>query len=105
MPEHMQFNQTDGTEPRESEKILKRTLQSRLVVISAVAGMVGPILFAIILTILGNLSTGNNPLTQTGSELGATNAPTMELQALNFAIIRIVTTIFAVGLTIHNGRF
>jgi len=54
---------------------------------------------------LGYLWTGYNPLTQTISELGATNAPTMGLQALNFAILGILTTIFAIGLNIHNGFF
>jgi len=54
---------------------------------------------------LGYPWTGYNPLTQTISELGATNAPNMGLQALNFAILGILTTIFAIGLNIHNGFF
>lgn len=82
-----------------------RTLQARLVIISAAAGVLGPILFALIITVLGYLWAGYDPLTQTISELGATNAPTMEIQSLNFAILGILTTVFAVGLTIHNRRF
>ena len=84
---------------------MKPLLQSRLVTTSLLAGVIGPILFAIIVIALGYQWTGYNPLTQTISELGATNAPTMGLQALNFAILGILTVIFAVGLTIHNGRF
>jgi Protein of unknown function (DUF998) len=57
------------------------------------------------MTALGFLWTGYNPLTQTGSELGATNAPTMAIQALNFAILGILTMIFALGLSILNRRF
>jgi hypothetical protein len=59
----------------------------------------------IILTVIGFLWAGYNPLTQTSSELGATKAPTMELQALNFAILGILTMIFAFGLGVHNRSF
>jgi uncharacterized protein DUF998 len=95
-------NRSDG---HRSQSTLKPTLQSRLATVSAVAGVIGPILYAIIMTVLGFLWTGYNPLTQTGSELGATNAPTMWLQALNFAILGILTMIFAFGLGIHNRGF
>jgi len=76
-----------------------------LVTVSAVAGVVGPILFAITLTALSYLCPGYNPLTQTISELGATNAPTMELQALNFAILGVPTAIFAIGLGVYDRHF
>ena len=55
--------------------------------------------------VLGYLWTGYNPLTQAISELGATNAPNMNIQALNFAILGILAVIFAVGLTLQNRRF
>ncbi len=84
---------------------MKPALRSRLITLSAAAGIIGPILFGVIVIALGYLWTGYNPLTQTISELGATNAPTMGLQALNFAILGILTTIFAIGLNIHNGFF
>ena len=84
---------------------MKPSLQSRLVTISAEAGVIGPIVFGLIVTALGLLWNGYNPLTQTISELGATNAPNMELQALNFAILGILTTIFAIGLNVHNRLF
>ena len=85
--------------------IVKPALRSRLVTLSAAAGIIGPILFAIIVIPLGYLWTGYNPLTQTISELGATNAPNMGLQALNFAILGILTIVFAIGLTTYNGLF
>ena len=79
--------------------------RSRLITLSAVAGLIGPIFFAIIVIVLGYLWTGYNPLTQAISELGATNAPNVSIQALNFAILGILTVIFAVGLTLQNRRF
>ena len=84
---------------------MKPALQSRLVTVSAAAGVIGPTLFVIFSIALGSQLPGYNPLTQTISELGATNAPTMELQALNFAILGILTVIFAIGLDTHNRRF
>ena len=84
---------------------MKPTLQARLVTVSAVAGVVGPILFAIIVIVLGYFWTGYNHLIQAISELGATNAPNMSIQALNFIILGILTVIFAVGLTLQDRRF
>ena len=84
---------------------MQPTSRSRLITLSAIAGFVGPIFFAIIVIVLGSLWTGYNHLTQAISELGATNAPNMSIQALNFAILGILTVIFAVGLTLQNGRF
>ena len=81
------------------------TLQSRLVTLSAIAGVVGPVLFAIIVIALGLVWTGYNPLTQTISELGAANVPNMDLQALNSAILGILTIVFAIGLSVHNRSF
>jgi hypothetical protein len=69
------------------------------------AGVAGPILFGILLIDLGYRWAGYDPLTQTISELGARNAPNMALQALNFGILGTLTTIFVIGLTIHNGLF
>ena len=84
---------------------MKPALRARFVTLSAAAGIIGPILFAIIVIALGYLWTGYDPLTQTISELGATNAPYMGIQALNFAILGILTIIFAIGLAIHSGLF
>ena len=84
---------------------MQPTSRSRLINLSAIAGLVGPIVFAIIVIVLGYLWTGYNHLTQAISELGATNAPNMSIQALNFAILGILTVTFAVGLTFQNGRF
>jgi len=84
---------------------VKPALQPRLVTVSAAAGIIGPILFAIFSMALGYLWPGYNPLSQTISELGPTNAPTVKLQALNFAILGILTVIFAFGLDIYERRF
>jgi hypothetical protein len=84
---------------------VKPAQQVRLVIVSATAGVLGPILFGIVTIVLGYQWAGYNLLTSTISELGATNAPTMWLQALNFAILGILTMVFAVGLTVQNGRF
>jgi len=85
--------------------LVNSALQSRLVTVSSLAGIIGPILFRITVIALGYLWTGYSPLTQTISELGATNAPNMEVQVLNFAILGFLTVIFAIGLGIHNRRF
>jgi hypothetical protein len=69
------------------------------------AGVIGPILFAIVVIDLGYLWIGYSPLTQTISELGAINAPNTGLQAVNFGTLGTLTIIFAIGLTIHNGLF
>ncbi len=85
--------------------IVKPTPASRLVTISAAAGIIGPILFSVVVIVLGYFWTGYNHLTQAVSELGATNAPNMSIQALNFFIIGILTVVFAVGLALHDRRF
>jgi len=84
---------------------VKPALRSCLITLSAAAGIIGPILFGVLVIALGYLWTGYNLLTQTISELGATNAPYMGIHALNFAILGILTTIFVIGLNIHNGFF
>ncbi len=69
------------------------------------AGIMGPIFFAVIVIVLGYQWTGYNPLTQAISELGATNAPNMSIQALNFAILGILTLVFAFGLALYDRHF
>jgi Protein of unknown function (DUF998) len=88
-----------------SAGIVNRSLRSFLVTVSAMAGVVGPILFGIVVIDLGYRWIGYDPLTQTISELGARNAPNMSLQALNFGVLGTLTIIFAIGLTIHNRIF
>ncbi len=78
---------------------------SHIVTISAFAGIIGPIIFTILVIVLGLLSPGYNHLTQAISELGANNAPNMNIQALNFVIFGILTILFATGLWLHNRSF
>ncbi len=84
---------------------MKPKLQSRLVTLSAAAGIIGPIFFAVVVIVLGYQWTRYNPLTQAISELGATNAPNMSIQALNFAILGILTLVFAFGLALYDRHF
>jgi Protein of unknown function (DUF998) len=84
---------------------VKPKLQSILVTMSGISGIVAPILFAIVVIDLGHRWIGYNPLTQTISELGAIDAPNMGLQALNFGVLGTLTIVFAIGLTIYDGRF
>ncbi len=79
--------------------------QSRLLTASALAGIIAPIVFTIIVIVLGFLWTGYSHLTQAISELGETGAPNMNIQALNFIILGILTIVFAIGLTAHDRRF
>jgi hypothetical membrane protein len=77
----------------------------RLITISAFSGILGPIVFTIVIVILGFQWHGYNHLTQAISELGATNAPNMNLQAANFVVLGILTILFATGLWLHNRSF
>ena len=78
---------------------------SRFVAVSALAGIIGPIAFTVTVIVLGLLWQGYNHLTQAISELGATNAPNMNIQAINFVIFGILTVTFALGLWYHNTAF
>ncbi len=84
---------------------MKPRLQSRQVTLSAAAGIIGPIFFAVIVIVLGYQWAGYNPLSQAISELGATNAPNMSIQTLNFAILGILTLVFAFGLALYDRHF
>lgn len=78
---------------------------SRLITISAFSGILGPIIFTMAIVILGFQWHDYNHLTQAISELGATNAPNMNIQAANFVVLGILIMLFAAGLGLYNRSF
>lgn len=69
--------------------------------ILAVSGIIAPIIFAVVVIILGFLEPGYSHLTQAISELGQIGATNAVVQNVNFAILGILLLIFSVGL--HRG--
>jgi len=65
----------------------------------AICGIVGPITYAIVLTVLGSLCSGYNPITQYMSELGAVDAPhAIVMNVLGFQLLGIFMIAFGFGL-------
>lgn len=74
---------------------MKRGVQRLL----AVCGIIGPILFTIVLVILGFFQSGYNHVTQYMSELGAVNAPyAIVMNAAGFCLLGFLIIAFAFGL-------
>ena len=67
--------------------------------ILALCGIVGPIIYAIVLTVLGLLWPGYNPISQYMSELGAVDAPhPIVMNVLGFQLLGIFMIDFGFGL-------
>ena len=74
---------------------------NRVVGALAVCGIVGPVLFALVLVSLGLLRPGYNHLTQLASELGELGAPNASVMNTMFIVFGLLTVAFAFGL--HRG--
>ena len=79
------------------ERLIKRSFQLGL----AVCGIIGPILFTIVLITLGFLQPGYNHITQYMSELGAVNAPYANIKNTGLFIIGILIVFFSFGIYIE----
>jgi len=67
--------------------------------ILAICGIVGPIIYAIVLTVLGSIWPGYNPISQYMSELGAVDAPHgIVMNVLGFQLLGIFMIGFGFGL-------
>ncbi len=65
----------------------------------AVFGIIGPAVYAIVLTVLGLLWEGYNPISQGMSELGAANAPhALFMNVFGFQLLGIFIVAFGYGL-------
>ncbi len=65
----------------------------------AICGIIGPIIYVIVLTVLGLLWSGYNPVTQYMSELGAVDAPhSTIMNVLGFQLLGIFMIAFGFGL-------
>ncbi|MFX1605046.1 MAG: DUF998 domain-containing protein [Promethearchaeota archaeon] len=63
------------------------------------AGIIGPIVYAIVLFTLGALEPGYNPISQSMSELGDVEAPyAIVMNTLGFPLLGIFFILFAVGI-------
>lgn len=67
----------------------------------AICGVIVPILFTIIVIILGLLRPGYSHVSQAISELGEVGAPNAAVQDANFVVFGLLVIAFAVGL--HRG--
>ncbi len=76
------------------ERLIKRSFQLGL----AICGIIGPILFTIVLITLGFLQPGYNHITQYMSELGAVNAPYANIKNTGLFIIGILIVFFSFGI-------
>jgi len=81
---------------------LNSTRPDRTMEILAICGIVGPIIYAIVLAVLGSLWSGYNPVSQYMSELGAVDAPhAIVMNVLGFQLLGIFMIGFGSGL--HRG--
>lgn len=63
------------------------------------AGIVGPLVYAVVLTVLGTLEPGYDPIMQSMSELGAVNATNaIIMNTLGFFLLGVMMVLFAIGL-------
>lgn len=69
------------------------------------AGLVGPIFYFFLLTILGYLWNGYNPMLQSMSEIGSVGSPYKDLMNyLGFSSLGILITLFSIGLLREFGK-
>jgi len=84
---------------------LNSTRPDSILRILAVCGIVGPIIYAIVLTLLGSLWPGYNPIRQYMSELGAVNAPhAIAMNVLGFQLLGIFMIGYGFGLYRGIGK-
>lgn len=76
------------------ESLIKRNFQLGL----AICGIIGPIMFTIVLIVLGFLHPGYNHITQYISEFGAVNAPYATIKNTCQFIIGILIVLFSFGI-------
>ncbi|MFQ6089751.1 MAG: DUF998 domain-containing protein [Candidatus Methanofastidiosia archaeon] len=70
--------------------------------ILAICGIVGPIIYAIVLTVLGMMWPGYNPISQFMSELGAVDAPHgIIMNTFGFSLLGIFIILF--GFSLYRG--
>jgi len=67
----------------------------------AICGIIAPLLFTILLIIIGNFHPNYNHITQYMSELGAVNAPYANIKNTGFSIIGILIMFFSFGMYVE----
>jgi len=70
-----------------------------------IAGIVGPLFYFFILTILGHLWSGYNPTLQSMSEIGSVGSPYKDvMNYLGFSLLGVFMTLFSIGLLREFGK-
>ncbi|NWF86915.1 DUF998 domain-containing protein [Candidatus Bathyarchaeota archaeon] len=78
---------------------MNSTRPDRMLGILAICGIVGPIIYTIVLTVFGFFWPGYNPISQYMSELGAVDAPhAIVMNVLGFQLLGIFMIGFGFGL-------
>jgi len=87
----------------EKERSMNDTRPDRMLRILAICGIIGPITYAIVLTVLGVLWPGYNPVRQYMSELGAVDAPhAFLMNVLGFHVLGVSMVALGLGLVINS---
>jgi hypothetical membrane protein len=69
------------------------------------AGIIGPVLFFVVLTVLGSLWEGYNPVTTGMSEIGAVDSTYQDLMNyLGFSLLGVFIVLFGIGFNKYFGR-
>lgn len=78
---------------------MNSTMQSsqRFLRISALGGIIGPLIFILLIIVGGIYREGYSHLSQAISELGETGSSVQLLQILNFILMGLMLTVFALG--------
>ncbi len=78
-----------------------RASANKMTILFALSGVVSPILFAILVFVGATFYPGYSHTSQAISELGGVGATNPLIQNVNFVIVGLLTSVFAVGL--HRG--
>lgn len=81
-------------------RMSKRDVQSNIILqLAAFSGVIGPIVFAVVVFVLGQLRPGYNHFTQTMSELGEVGGPNaIVMNVAGLALLGISMIVFSFGL-------
>lgn len=81
------------------QRISNSSQSNTIMKLTAVCGIIGPIIFTIVIFILGHLRSDYNHFTKTMSELGAVDSPNaMVMNTAGLALLGILMIIFSFGL-------
>jgi len=78
---------------------------SKIIRLAAIAGILGPILYAVVIVVIGALQSGYSHISQSMSELGAVDAPyKLVINTLGFPLLGLFMIAFAIGIDLGMER-